>query len=57
MNPSALNLGALRRINEARGEAPRSIDSLEGVGDRLRAAAFAEIQARDAFLWAPEHYH
>jgi uncharacterized ferritin-like protein (DUF455 family) len=36
----------------ARGEPPRSIDTLGGVGDRLRAAAFAEIQAREAFLWA-----
>jgi uncharacterized ferritin-like protein (DUF455 family) len=36
-------------------EAPRSIHTREGVGDRLRAAAFAEIQARDAFLWATEH--
>jgi rubrerythrin len=26
------------------------------VGDRLRAAAFAEIQARDAFLWAAETF-
>ena len=32
--------------------APRSISTQEGVGDRLRAAAFAELQARDAFLWA-----
>lgn len=39
-----------------RGEAPRSIDTFDGVGDRLRAAAFAEIQARDAFLWASDHY-
>ena len=39
-----------------RGEPPRSIDTFEGVGDRMRAAAFAEIQARDAFLWAAEHY-
>ena len=38
------------------GEAPRSIHTIEGVGDRLRAAAFAEIQARDAFLWAAGHY-
>lgn len=33
---------------------PRSIHTPEGIGDRLRAAAFAEIQARDAFLWAAE---
>lgn len=36
--------------------APRSIDTLEGVGDRLRAAAFAEIQAREAFLWAARRF-
>ena len=40
----------------AHADAPRSIQSLDGVGDRLRAAAFAEIQARDAFLWAAEHF-
>jgi uncharacterized ferritin-like protein (DUF455 family) len=33
-------------------EAPRSIHSPEGIADRVRAAAFAEIQAREAFLWA-----
>lgn len=43
-------------ITQEHGEAPRSINSAEGVGDRLRAAAFAEIQARDAFLWAAENY-
>jgi uncharacterized ferritin-like protein (DUF455 family) len=36
-------------------EAPRSIHTREGIGDRLRAAAFAEVQARDAFLWAAEN--
>lgn len=36
--------------------APRSIETLEGVGDRLRAAAFAEIQAREAFLWASNRF-
>ena len=30
----------------------RSIDSPEGIGDRMRTAAFAEIQAREAFEWA-----
>lgn len=34
----------------------RSIASPEGVGDRLRAAAMAEIQARDAFLEAAERF-
>ncbi|MBI3554742.1 MAG: hypothetical protein HY074_00595 [Deltaproteobacteria bacterium] len=28
----------------------------EGIGDRLRAAAFAEVQAEAAFLWAADHY-
>jgi len=37
-------------------EPPRSLATPEGVGDRMRAAAFAEIQARDAFLWAAEHF-
>ncbi|MCM0607178.1 MAG: DUF455 family protein [Xanthomonadaceae bacterium] len=32
--------------------APRPITTLEGVGDRLRSAAWAEIQAREAFRWA-----
>lgn len=40
----------------AHADAPRSIRTRDGVGDRLRAAAFAEIQARDAFLWAAEHF-
>jgi uncharacterized ferritin-like protein (DUF455 family) len=31
---------------------PRFIQSKDGIGDRLRAAAFAEIQAREAFNWA-----
>lgn len=35
---------------------PRSLNGPEGLGDRLRSAAFAEIQARDAFLWACEHF-
>lgn len=40
----------------AHPDAPRSISTLEGVGDRLRAAAFAELQAREAFFWAASHY-
>lgn len=39
-----------------RAEAPRAIHTAEGIGDRLRAAAFAEIQAREAFLWAAEYF-
>jgi uncharacterized ferritin-like protein (DUF455 family) len=39
-----------------RGDAPRSLETPEGVGDRLRSAAFAEIQAREAFLWAASEF-
>jgi len=35
-----------------RAPAPRSLGSTEGVGDRLRTAAFAERQAVLAFSWA-----
>ncbi len=41
---------------ELRPDSPRSLRSPLGVGDRLRAAAFAEIQAREAFLWAAGRY-
>ena len=41
---------------EARPKAPRAITSREGISDRLRAAAFAEIQAYYAFLWAAERF-
>jgi uncharacterized ferritin-like protein (DUF455 family) len=41
----------------------RPLTNPEGVADRLRVVAFAELQARDAFLWgaerfpeAPEHW-
>lgn len=44
------------RVDNAVLLAPRPIFSLEGVGDRLRTAAFAEVQAEAAFLWAAEHY-
>lgn len=33
-------------------DAMRSPATLEGVADRLRTAAFAELQAREAFRWA-----
>ena len=35
---------------------PRSLKSPDGVADRLRVAGFAEIQAREAFLWAAESF-
>ncbi len=31
---------------------PRPVDTLEGLGDRMRTAAFAEYQAIAAFTWA-----
>jgi uncharacterized ferritin-like protein (DUF455 family) len=34
--------------------APRGMGTPEGLGDRLRTAAFAEIQAREAFRWAAD---
>ena len=34
--------------------AARGINSPEGLGDRLRVAAFAELQAREAFRWAAD---
>ncbi|MFZ9596294.1 MAG: DUF455 family protein [Bdellovibrionia bacterium] len=39
-----------------RGDPPRSIQTQEGIGDRLRSAAFAEIQAKVAFIWAAETF-
>jgi uncharacterized ferritin-like protein (DUF455 family) len=36
--------------------ASRSLDTPAGVGDRLRTAAFAERQAREAFAWAAGRY-
>lgn len=39
-----------------RSKGPRAITSKEGIGDRLRAAGFAEIQAYYAFLWASERF-
>src|SRR5579859_3240147 len=35
-----------------RPPAPRGLGTPEGLGDRLRTAAFAELQAREAFRWA-----
>ena len=37
---------------EERPPQPRGISTPEGLGDRLRVAAFAELQAREAFRWA-----
>ena len=35
---------------------PRSLNTREGLGDRMRTAAFAEFQAIAAFRWAAEHF-
>ena len=35
---------------------PRPVETPEGVGDRMRAAAFAELQAQIAFAWAADHF-
>ena len=43
-------------VDNAALVAPRPLTSVEGVGDRLRTAAFAEVQAEAAFLWAAENY-
>ncbi len=34
----------------------RSLDTPEGLGDRMRTAAFAEYQAIAAFTWAADHF-
>lgn len=34
--------------------APRGLNTPDGLGDRLRVAAFAELQAREAFRWAAD---
>jgi uncharacterized ferritin-like protein (DUF455 family) len=39
---------------DAFAAAPRGINTAEGLGDRLRVAAFAELQAREAFRWAAD---
>ncbi|HEX4046955.1 MAG TPA: DUF455 family protein [Elusimicrobiota bacterium] len=39
---------------DAFAPAPRGINTPEGLGDRLRVAAFAELQAREAFRWAAD---
>ena len=39
-----------------RPDSHRSISTPEGMGDRLRIAAFAEFQALHAFAWAIHHF-
>lgn len=52
--PDWAPFAVLPRAERAKG--PRAIVSREGIGDRLRAAAFAEIQAYYAFLWAAARF-
>ncbi len=35
---------------------PRPLGTPEGLGDRMRTAAFAELQAIAAFRWAADHF-
>jgi len=39
-----------------RAAKPRPMHTPEGLGDRMRTAAFAELQAIAAFRWAAEHF-
>ena len=39
-----------------RPPAPRKLGTAEGLGDRMRTAAFAEKQAIAAFIWAAEKF-
>lgn len=41
---------------DARAPRPRGISTPEGLGDRLRTAAFAELQAIHAFRWAADRF-
>ncbi|MCO4770008.1 MAG: DUF455 family protein [Deltaproteobacteria bacterium] len=40
----------------AKPPGPRALSRPEGVGDRMRIAAFAEIQAREAFRWGADTF-
>jgi uncharacterized ferritin-like protein (DUF455 family) len=39
-----------------RADPPRGIETRDGIGDRLRTAAFAELQALHAFNWAADTF-
>lgn len=39
-----------------RPDKPRPMNTPEGIGDRMRSAAFAELQAIAAFKWAADHF-
>lgn len=40
----------------SRAQEVRALNTPEGIADRLRIVAFAEMQARQAFLWAAESF-
>lgn len=46
------------RVETESRVAPRALSygDIEGIADRLRAAAFAELQAEAAFLWAADRF-
>lgn len=39
-----------------RAPGPRGLNGPDGIGDRLRTAAFAERQATEAFFWAADRF-
>lgn len=43
-------------ISDERPPYSRPLGTVEGIGDRLRSAAWAEIQAREAFNWAADTF-
>ncbi len=45
-----------RPFSVGKPDVVRALASAEGVADRLRVVAFAELQARDAFLWGAERF-
>lgn len=40
----------------AKAPGPRALSRDEGIGDRMRIAAFAELQAREAFRWGAKTF-
>ena len=56
-NSTAPNWAPFKICNrDERALSPRSIHSVEGIGDRLRTAAFAELQAFHAFTWGADTF-
>lgn len=44
------------RVHPSKTDQIRALAAQEGVADRLRLVAFAELQARDAFAWGAQRY-